>query len=119
MLGTATLNVTGEWCRAMNSCSGMSDSSPRILFAGGSPDTSIGGFGKPGSGGADVGMLGMLEKGSGICGGCGAIKNGCCGMIIGGCGCCRRGIRLAPVTEGGICGMCGGGRTGCGGGGAT
>lgn len=100
MLGTDTLNVTGEWWRMRNSRSGMRDSSPRILFAGGSPE-SMGGFGRPGSGGAAAGRFGMLAKGSGICGGCGAMKNGCGGMMIGGWG-GRMGIRLAPVTVGGI-----------------
>ena len=84
MLGTATLNVTGECWRARNSRSGMSDSSPRILFAGGSPETSIGGLGRPGSGGAEAGRFGMLENGSGICGGCGAMKNCCGGRMMGG-----------------------------------
>ena len=115
MLGTETLKVTGEWCLAMNSDSGMRDSSPRMRFDGGSP-MSICGFC------CCCCMCGgiMLPKGLCTIGGCGAMKNGCCGIIIGGCGGwgARRGIMLAPVTCWGIWGMCcgrGGGGAGCGG----
>jgi hypothetical protein len=69
--------VTGEWCLAMNSDSGMSDSSPRIRFDGGSPMSMVGLGPMP----CMLGGGAMFPKAI-ICGGCGAMKNGWGGIII-------------------------------------